>query len=165
MFHKTKIAEDAERLLSQGKPGDVISPQHAESVLGVSCTNSLHKGWKTVAGVIKRVEKTHAIFWRWDRDQKVLRCLTNTEKPAVLKRDTRLMQRRARRSLVMVRTMDFDSLTAEQRKDATVSSTVCSLVEIATSVPVRKTLVMFAERTPAVIDEAQLIRMLVKAPS
>lgn len=162
MFHKTAKSRLAEETLAKGKAGDVIAAKQMQALLNLDCDDSTCRGWQIVATVIPRVERDHQLFWRWDRDNKLWKCLTNEEKPSFLQKGVRKMHRHAKRSSGMASTVDYDKLDPDERKAAAISATIFAVVGMVTSTPARKSLQHLADSTPAHVDEAAVLRLFIK---
>lgn len=162
VYHKTKESQDVEHMLSSGKPGEIITPREITAAIGLPAESSQDRGWQVVSSLIQRVEKSHELFWRWDRIKKHWKCLTNDEKTADMHDRVKRINSQARRNERVMRTIDFDTLADSLKREAVVNCAISNAVRICTSKKSVKTLEMFAGQQPALPDETTLMRLFLQ---
>lgn len=160
-FHRTKQSIDLENRLAAGHPGDIITPEMVKSIVGLSADSSRDAGWRLLASVIIKVERSVGIFWRWDRIQKHWKCLTDSEKPAEMTSRTKKMQSQAKRNSRISNSIDYDKLPEPLKREAVINHMVSAAVGICTSTKSRKALTALASSKPVPINEHTLLRLFV----
>lgn len=157
MFERTAASIAIERRLEQGNPGEELDPQQMELICGLECTDSRYPGWKVVANLIPRVEKTTGLVWKWQRDRKVWRCLLDPEKPGYLTHRVRKMNYQATRTLTIGKTIDFEKLDNDQRREAGASMLIAGAVGVLSSRRSQRRLQAYDQNKPSLPDRDGLI--------
>ncbi len=101
--------------LKDGKPGDVVSLERMEEIVGRPCGNYT-AGRGNVGSAIKHVLRRFKAAWEWDRNAKGWRCLSSADKLEVMPRRVRRARGQLRNGLMVISTANMDELTAEQQK-------------------------------------------------
>lgn len=101
--------------LKDGKPGDTVSLEKMEEIVGRPCGNYT-AGRGNVQSAIRHVLRHHNVAWEWDRSIKGWRCLTSIDKLEVIPAKMKRARSHLRRGMAIINTADFNDLTAEQQR-------------------------------------------------
>ena len=130
MYIEKESTKKAKERLSAGSPGDVLLAADMGLVLAMRCDSSNDLGWRIVARAIIAVEKTCDLFWRWNREEKSWRCLTDAEKPNELKLRRSRIRRQAKRSRRVGSSCDLSSLSETDRAEVAVGIVLAGAIEL-----------------------------------
>ncbi len=125
--------------LKSGKPGDQITRGEMSEVVGRDCS-SRGPGYRNVAAAINRVMNEFAIHWKWCRDAKAWVCQGDSGKLITSRSHLSSAGRKIRKGLRVVATVDPANLSAEERKDYVLTSTVASTLDLFSGASFRKKL-------------------------
>jgi hypothetical protein len=125
--------------LKDGKPGDKVTRGEMTRVVGRDCT-STGDGYSNVRSAINRVQNEFGICWVWSRDAQAWVCQDDTGKLVTSRRHLSSAGRKIRKGLRVVATVDPANLSAEDRKDYVLTSTVASTLDLFSGAGFRKKL-------------------------
>ena len=129
-FAKSAATFAIEKRLSEGSPNNELTVEEMEAICGLPCRTPFDRARVHIQSIIKHIEHEFGLVWRWQRDRRVWRCLTDTEKTPENQRLLHQARRRARRIRTIADSMDFDNLSESQKKTQAGISIAAAAMEI-----------------------------------
>ena len=156
-FERSAASLAIEQRLSQGSPDNEISSAEMEAICNRPCENARDAGWQTVAALLGKIERQYGLVWKWQRDRKCWRCLTDMEKPGVLDNRMLRMRSQSKRMLAVADSIDFERLPEDERKATISTMIVAGAVHTLTSGKAVKRIQASVDSKPSLPNMEQLI--------
>lgn len=135
----SRYSEAAIKLLSAGKPGDILTREQIVTAMDASDLTH-YKLVQYIYQARRKLERDAKCWWAWGSEFGVLHCLTEQQAEVALGGERKRLGRRAKRALQRASCIDVSKLTSEQRRQFDLSVTQIALAKTATSTALTKRL-------------------------
>ena len=147
--------------LKEGKPGDLVSRDEMEAVIGRKC-DAESLGYGNVQSAIRYVERTAGIVWRWDKESQAWRCLTPSQAAADAGLSLKRSGRWAKKSQLTASTIKVEELQEEERLAYRATCVQAELVRLTVTGAINKRLSALAQdKVVEPVDAKKLLSLFV----
>ncbi len=141
-------------VMSKGSPGEVLTDERT-SVISGHDTHVGGNGYGYLCSAIRYCLREHGVVWRRVRGEARIECLSDDQKIDLADWERRGINRRTRRSMRTLGSVDPSRLSDEKRKEHLVLAAVCgTLLETSSPRTIKR---LGGDGTPKALDMSRLL--------